>query len=71
MGFAPSKLRAAKWYQEKYNCSLKDAKDAVDKVWEKQRQELTLNGMEQVEGKGCIITILIAITSTLSMFCLI
>lgn len=55
-------LQAVKWYKDKHNCSLKEAKDVVDYVYEK-------HGLRSSTNKGCVITILIAITSTLSVFC--
>lgn len=56
-----AKLQTVKWYKEKHNCSLKEAKDVVDSIFEK-------HGL-QSSNNGCVITILIAITSTLSLFC--
>lgn len=62
MKFGNAKLQAIKWYIEKHNCGLKEAKDVVDAVFEKQ-------GLRTSANNGCVITILIAITSTLSVFC--
>lgn len=55
-------LQVVKWYKETYNVGLKEAKDRVDFVLDKHElRSLT-------KGSGCMITILIAITSTLSAF---
>lgn len=62
--FDAARLQAVKWYKEKSKCGLKEAKDVVDLVFSK-------HGKQTVGGNGCIITILIAITSTLSFFWLI
>lgn len=62
--FDAARLQAVKWYKDKNNCGLKEAKDVVDLVFAK-------HGKQTVGGNGCIITILIAITSTLSFFWLI
>jgi len=57
-----SALQVVKWYKETYNVGLKEAKDRVDFVLDKHElRSLT-------KGSGCMITILIAITSTLSAF---
>lgn len=57
-----SALQVVKWYKETYNVGLKEAKDRVDFVLDKHElRSLT-------KGNGCMITILIAITSTLSAF---
>lgn len=62
--FDAARLQAVKWYKEKNECGLKEAKDVVDLVFAK-------HGKQTLGGNGCIITILIAITSTLSFFWLI
>lgn len=55
-------LQVVKWYKETYNVGLKEAKDRVDFVLDK-------HGLRSLtKGSGCMITILIAITSTLSAF---
>lgn len=54
-------LQVVKWYKETYHVSLKDAKDRVDFV-------LYKHGFLTKSGSGCMITILIVITSTLSSF---
>ena len=59
--FDAARLQAVKWYKEKNKCDLKEAKDVVDLVFAK-------HGKQTLGGNGCIITILIAITSTLSFF---
>lgn len=64
--FDAARLQAVKWYKEKNNCGLKEAKDVVDLVFAKYGKQ-TRGG----NGNGCIITILLAITSTLSFFWLI
>lgn len=64
--FDAARLQAVKWYKEKNNCGLKEAKDIVDLVFAKYGKQ-TIGG----NGNGCIITILLAITSTLSFFWLI
>ena len=64
--FDAARLQAVKWYKEKNNCGLKEAKDVVDLVFAKYGKQ-SIGG----NGNGCIITILLAITSTLSFFWLI
>lgn len=64
LNFDSARLQAVKWYKEKYDCGLKEAKDVVDLVFAK-------HGKQTIDKNGCIITILIAITSTLSVFYLI
>lgn len=55
-------LQVVKWYKETYHVGLKEAKDRVDFVLDK-------HGLRSLtKGGGCMITILIAITSTLSAF---
>lgn len=57
-----SALQVVKWYKETYNVGLKEAKDRVDFVLDK-------HGLRSLtKGSGCMITILIAITSTISAF---
>lgn len=58
-----SVLQVVKWYREKNNIGLKEANDKVEKV-------LNDAGLRSVNAKnsgGCMITILITITSTLSV----
>lgn len=56
-------LQVVKWYKETYHVGLKEAKDRVDFVLDK-------HGLRNLSksGSGCMITILIAISSTLSAF---
>jgi hypothetical protein len=56
-------LQIVKWYKETYHVGLKEAKDRVDFVLDKHGL-----GSATKSGSGCMITILIAITSTLSAF---
>lgn len=58
-------IEVIKWYKETYNIGLKEAKDRVDEVLIKHN---LWNGSKI--GGGCVVTILIAITSTLSLFLL-
>ena len=51
--------QVVKWYKETYNVDLKEAKDRVDSVLIKHNLK---------SGSGCVVTILVAITSTLSLF---
>ena len=60
--YIADKIQAVKWYKEKHNCSLKEAKDVVDFVFEKNTKQSSANN-------GCVITILVAMVSTLSVFC--
>lgn len=62
-----SPLQVVKWYKEKYDLGLKDAKDKIDEVI----NEFHVESKGGASGSGCMITILIALTSTLSLFCLI
>lgn len=55
-------FKVVKWYKETYNISLKEAKDRVDEVLIKHNLW---------NGGGCVVTILVTITSTLSLFLLI
>lgn len=52
-------IEVIKWYMETYNIGLKEAKDRVDEVLIKHNLK---------SGSGCVVTILVAITSTLSLF---
>ena len=52
-------LQVVKWYKETYNVGLKEAKDRVDSVLIKHN---LWKG-----GSGCVVTIMVAITSTLSL----
>lgn len=56
------KLYAVKCYKEKYNCELKEAKDAVDAICAKYN--LTTNP-SSASGSGCSIIVLIGISITL------
>ena len=62
-----SPLQVVKWYKERYDLDLKEAKDKVDSVLKEYNIN---NGSNKPSGNGCMITILVAITSTLSVFCL-
>lgn len=56
-------LQVVKWYKETYDVGLKEAKDRVEEV-------LKQNNLWNIgnSGNGCVVTLLIAITSTLSLF---
>lgn len=54
-------LQVVKWYMETYHVGLKEAKDRVDFVLDK-------HGLRKASKGGCMVTILIAISSTLSVF---
>jgi ribosomal protein L7/L12 len=56
-------LQVVNWYKETYDVDLKEAKDFVEKVLVKHN----LWNMSQ-SGSGCAVTLLVAITSTLSLF---
>ena len=56
-------LQVVKWYKETYDVGLKEAKDRVDEVLRKNNLWNMGNS-----GSGCVVTLLIAITSTLSLF---
>lgn len=56
------KISAVKWFKEKYNCGLKEAKDAVDDIAAKHITEITSGA---ASGSGCSIIILIGISITL------
>ena len=62
------KLTTVKWYKERHNCSLLEAKDAVDAIAAKHSSELPFANMS---GSGCSIIVLIGISITLgAMFIL-
>lgn len=62
------KLQTVKWYKERHNCSLSEAKDAVDAIAAKHSSELSF---ANAGGSGCSIIILIGISITLgAMFVL-
>ena len=63
--FGAASLMAVKWYKEKHSCGLKEAKDVVDYVLAKHGKQV----VSSVNNKGCMITIIIAIASTLSAIC--
>lgn len=56
-------IEVIKWYKETYKVGLKEAKERVDEVLIKHN---LWNGSRT--GGGCVVTILVAITSTLSLF---
>ena len=58
----PAKLQAVKWYKERHNCSLSEAKDAVDAIAAKHSSELSF---ANAGGSGCSVIILIGISITL------
>ena len=58
------KISAVKWYKDKYDCGLKEAKDAVDNIAAKHITELASGAGS---GSGCSIIILIGISVTLSV----
>lgn len=58
-------IEVIKWYKETYNVGLKEAKDRVDEVLIKHN----LWNKGKIGG-GCVVTILVAITSTLSLLLL-
>ncbi len=62
-----AKLQAVKVYVDKYGFSLKEAKDFIDET-EKKLNGVTSNNASTNSNNGCMITILIAITTTLSAF---
>lgn len=57
---------AIKWYQDRYAVDSKEADKILMEICAEMRKEQG----EEVASSGCMITILIAITSTLSVFCL-
>lgn len=59
-------LELVKWYKETYQVGLKEAKDRVDFVLDKHGLQSLSKSTKS--GSGCMITILIAISSTLSAF---
>lgn len=58
-----AKLQLIKWYTDTYHVGVKEAKERVDFVLDK-------HGLLSADksGTGCMVTVLIAISSTLSMF---
>ena len=54
-------LQVVKWYKETYNVGLKEAKEKVESV-------LIKHDLWKRGGSGCAVTIMVAITSTLSLF---
>ena len=57
-------IQVVRWYKEKHDLGLKEAKDKVEEVL----NDAGLRSVNAKSGSGCMITILIAITSTLSVF---
>ena len=53
------KLQTVKWYKERHNCSLSEAKDAVDAIAAKHSSELSF---ANAGGSGCSVIILIGIS---------
>lgn len=55
-------IKVVKWYKETYNVGLKESKERVEYI-------LGKNGLKKpsASGNGCMITVLIAITSSLSV----
>ena len=53
------KISAIKWYKDKYNCDLKEAKDTIDEIAVKN------NVVVGSSGSGCSIIILVGISLTL------
>jgi DNA-directed RNA polymerase subunit RPC12/RpoP len=62
LSFLPAKLQAVKWYKERHNCSLSEAKDSVDAIAAKHNSELAYGN---TSGSGCSIIVLIGISITL------
>lgn len=62
LSLLPAKLQAVKWYKERHNCSLSEAKDAVDAIAAKHSSELSF---ANASGSGCSVIILICISITL------
>lgn len=62
-----SPLQVVKWYKEKYGIGLKEAKDKIDDVL-KEVGQIENVSKGSPSGNGCMITILIAITTTFSAF---
>ena len=62
LSLLPAKLQAVKWYKERHNCSLSEAKDAVDAIAVKHSSELSF---ANAGGSGCSVIILIGISITL------
>ena len=56
-------LQVVKWYKDEKGIGLKEAKDRVESVLVKHNVREANKG-----GSGCVVTILVAITSTLSYF---
>lgn len=62
LSLLPAKLQAVKWYKERHNCSLSEAKDAVDAIAAKHSSEMSY---ANAGGSGCTVIILIGISITL------
>lgn len=56
-------LQVVKWYKDEKGIGLKEAKDRVESVLVKHNLREANKG-----GSGCVVTILVAITSTLPLF---
>lgn len=61
-------LHVVKWYKEKQGLGLKESKDKVEEVLYNAGLIETKINTDTNSGNGCMITIIIAITSTLSVF---
>lgn len=63
-----AKLQAVKVYVDKYGYGIKEAKDFIDETEKKLNMVTSNNAASTNSNNGCMITILIAITTTLSAF---
>lgn len=68
--FGEARLQTIKWYKDKHRCELKEAVDVVDSVLVKHGKRSATNNDYSIKN-GCIITMIIVLTSTISMICLI
>lgn len=59
-------IGACKWYMEKYGVGLADAKNYIDSITEKYSLSRKMEGAA-TSGKGCMLPILIAVASTVSL----
>ncbi len=62
------KLQAVKVYVDKYGYGIKEAKDLIDETEKKLNMVTSNNAASTSSNNGCMITILIAITTTFSAF---